>query len=114
MTQAAPNPQEAPQKQPDSQNSEPKSEGNDKAPLKTKKFNPRLAIPLGLAIGAIGYSIWTIVPKPPETILHVSGRLESDETDIGAKTSGRVVIPFSNLNIAIALIHKADIYIAAS
>ncbi|MEE3719755.1 HlyD family efflux transporter periplasmic adaptor subunit [Tumidithrix elongata RA019] len=91
MTQAAPNPQEAPQKQPDSQNSEPKSEGNDKAPPKTKKFNPRLAIPLGLAIGAIGYGIWTILPKPPETILHVSGRLESDETDIGAKTGGRVV-----------------------
>jgi HlyD family secretion protein len=30
------------------------------------------------------------LPKPPETILRVSGRLESDETDIGAKTGGRI------------------------
>ncbi|NJL42832.1 MAG: HlyD family secretion protein [Pseudanabaena sp. SU_2_4] len=91
MSQAAPNPPEAPQKQPDSQNFERISEHAEKTPQKApKKFNPRLAIPLGLAIGAIGYGIWTILPKPPETILRVSGRLESDETDIGAKTGGRV------------------------
>lgn len=94
MKQATPTPPEAPQKQPDSQNSEHISEHTEhveKFPKKTpNKFNPRLLIPLGLAIGAIGYGIWTILPKPPETILRVSGRLESDETDIGAKTGGRI------------------------
>ncbi len=57
---------------------------------KPKKFNPRLLIPVGLAIGGISYGIWTILPKPPETILRVSGRLEVDEVDIGAKTAGRI------------------------
>ncbi len=87
MTQAAPNPSEATQKQPDSSNSEQQVNQSQNSP---KKFNPRLAIPLVLVIGAIGYGIWTILPKPAETVLHISGRLESDETDIGAKTSGRV------------------------
>ncbi|NUN67463.1 HlyD family efflux transporter periplasmic adaptor subunit (plasmid) [Pseudanabaena biceps] len=81
MTHTAPNSSEAAQTQPDSQNP-------------PKKFNPRLAIPIVLVIGAIGYGIWTILPKPAETILHISGRLESDETDIGAKTGGRVAAIF--------------------
>ncbi len=83
MSQAAPNSPEAAQQQPVSLESEQTTKNK-------KKFNPRLAIPLVLVIGAIGYGLWTILPKPAETILHVSGRLESDETDIGAKTSGRV------------------------
>lgn len=81
MTHTAPNSSEATQTQPDSQNP-------------PKKFNPRLAIPIVLVIGAIGYGIWTILPKPAETVLHISGRLESDETDIGAKTGGRVAAIF--------------------
>jgi HlyD family secretion protein len=89
MTQTVPNSTESPQNQPlpDSPNPE--------TPAKTpKKFNPRLLIPAGLAIAALGYGIWTILPKPPETILRVSGRLEVDEADIGAKTGGRVVAIF--------------------
>ncbi|PZV15659.1 MAG: hypothetical protein DCF20_09745 [Pseudanabaena sp.] len=89
MAQAAPNSSEATQIQPDSHNSERSTViPNSNSPK--KKFNPRLAIPIVLAIGAIGYGIWTILPKPAETVLHISGRLESDETDIGAKTGGRV------------------------
>lgn len=72
MTHTAPNSSEATQTQPDSQNP-------------PKKFNPRLAIPIVLVIGAIGYGIWTILPKPAETVLHISGRLESDETDIAIR-----------------------------
>lgn len=55
------------------------------------KFNRRLLIPIGLATVAIGYGVWLILPRPAETVLHISGRLESDETDIGAKTGGRIV-----------------------
>jgi HlyD family secretion protein len=86
MSQAAPNSPDAAQQQPTS----PESEQTIHQPH-PKKFNPRLIIPLVLVIGAIGYGVWTILPKPAETVLHVSGRLESDETDIGAKTGGRVV-----------------------
>jgi len=89
MTQTVPNSTESPQNQPLPDSPTPET------PAKTpKKFNPRLLIPAGLAIAAIGYGIWTILPKPPETILRVSGRLEVDEADIGAKTGGRVVAIF--------------------
>lgn len=89
MTQTVPNSTESPQNQPLPDSPTPET------PAKTpKKFNPRLLIPAGLAIAAIGYGIWTILPKPPETILRVSGRLEVDEADIGAKTGGRVVTIF--------------------
>jgi len=89
MTQTVPNSTESSQNQPLPDSPTPET------PAKTpKKFNPRLLIPAGLAIAALGYGIWTILPKPPETILRVSGRLEVDEADIGAKTGGRVVAIF--------------------
>jgi HlyD family secretion protein len=89
MTQTVPNSTESPQNQPLPDSPTPET------PAKTpKKFNPRLLIPAGLAIAALGYGIWTILPKPPETILRVSGRLEVDEADIGTKTGGRVVAIF--------------------
>jgi HlyD family secretion protein len=87
MTQTAPTPSEATQPQPDSPNA---AHTDHKSPNPLKKFNPRLAIPVVLVVGAIAYGVWKILPKPPQTILHVSGRLESDETDIGAKTGGRI------------------------
>ena len=62
------------------------------APLATPKhkFNPRLLLPLG-AILAAGYFGWQyFAPKPAATFIQVSGRIEADETDIGAKTGGRV------------------------
>ncbi|PSB18312.1 hypothetical protein C7B65_15545 [Phormidesmis priestleyi ULC007] len=51
---------------------------------------PLLVIPIGLAIAAIGYGVWRLMPHPEPTTLHLSGRIEGYETDIGAKTGGRV------------------------
>ncbi len=54
------------------------------------KFNPRLLISIA-AIVAAGYLGWQyFAPKPAITFIPVSGRIEADETDIGAKTGGRV------------------------
>jgi HlyD family secretion protein len=54
------------------------------------KFNPRLLISVG-AIVAAGYLGWQyFAPQPAATFIQVSGRIEADETDIGAKTGGRV------------------------
>jgi HlyD family secretion protein len=54
------------------------------------KFNPRLLIPIG-AILVAGYFGWQyFAPKPAPKFIQVSGRIEADETDIGAKTGGRV------------------------
>jgi HlyD family secretion protein len=58
------------------------------------KFNPRLLIPIGAIIVA-GYFGWQyFAPKPAATFIQVSGRIEADETDIGAKTGGRVTAIF--------------------
>lgn len=55
-----------------------------------RQFNPRLLLPLAVVIAA-GYLGWRhFAPVPPATVLNVSGRIEADETDIGAKTGGRV------------------------
>jgi HlyD family secretion protein len=57
---------------------------------KTGKFNPRLLIGVA-AIVAAGYVGWRqFGPAPVPTAIRVSGRVEADETDIGAKTGGRV------------------------
>lgn len=58
--------------------------------VKKKKFNPRILV--GVAtLATIGYFGWRqLVPPPASTVLKVSGRIEADETDIGAKTGGRV------------------------
>lgn len=55
-----------------------------------RKFNPRLLLPVAAAI-AIAYLGWRhFAPVSAPTVLSVSGRIEADETDIGAKTGGRV------------------------
>jgi HlyD family secretion protein len=46
---------------------------------------------LGVAIAALGYAAWSYFSRTPETVLQFSGRLETDETDIGAKTAGRII-----------------------
>jgi HlyD family secretion protein len=88
MTQPIPNPQtlSQPESKPGS-----KPELSSPKPKSSHQFNPQLLIPVGIAIAAIGYGIWTLLPKPAETLLRLSGRLESDETEIGAKTGGRVI-----------------------
>jgi len=59
-------------------------------PQSRRKFKPVLLIPIGLAISGLGYATWQFLPKPEATTLRLSGRIEADETDIGAKTGGRV------------------------
>lgn len=59
-------------------------------PKARRKPNPRLLILAGVAIVGAGYGIWQVLPRPEATTLRLSGRIEADETDIGAKTGGRV------------------------
>ncbi len=55
-----------------------------------RHFNPRLLLPIA-AILAAGYFGWQyFAPKPVAKFIQVSGRIEADETDIGAKTGGRI------------------------
>lgn len=52
---------------------------------------PRLLIPIGLvAIAGISAAIWYVLARPAGHDLRVSGRLEGYETDVGAKTGGRI------------------------
>jgi len=55
-----------------------------------RKFNPRILVGVA-AVAVAGYWGWQqLVPPAPPTVLKVSGRIEADETDIGAKTGGRI------------------------
>lgn len=56
----------------------------------SRKSKRVLIIPAVLAIAGIGFATWQFLPKPAATTLPLSGRIEADETDIGAKTAGRV------------------------
>ena len=57
---------------------------------KRRKFNPKLLIPIVLI--ALGFVAWRwFTPQESGDILKISGRVEADETDIGAKTGGRIV-----------------------
>ncbi|MGI0492572.1 HlyD family secretion protein [Alkalinema pantanalense CENA528] len=60
-------------------------------PQKSHRPNPRVLI-LGIAaIGVAGYFAWQAWgPKPEITAVVLSGRIESDETDIQAKNGGQV------------------------
>lgn len=55
-----------------------------------RKFDPRILLGVA-ALATAGYLGWRqFAPVPAPTFLSVSGRIEADETDIGAKTGGRV------------------------
>lgn len=55
-----------------------------------RKFNPRILLGV-VAVAALGYWGWRqAFPPTVPALLTVSGRIETDETDIGAKTGGRV------------------------
>ncbi len=47
-------------------------------------------LPALIAIAGIGFATWRFFPRAAATTLPLSGRIEADETDIGAKTAGRV------------------------
>ncbi|WP_019499831.1 HlyD family secretion protein [Pseudanabaena sp. PCC 6802] len=56
-----------------------------------RKSPPRLLIPLGiLAIAGAGFAAWSLLKPPADRGLHASGRLEGYETDVAAKTGGRI------------------------
>jgi HlyD family secretion protein len=55
-----------------------------------QKFNPRILIG-GITLAILAYFGWRqLAPPPTSTVLRISGRIEADETDLGAKTGGRV------------------------
>ncbi len=55
-----------------------------------RRPDPRILLLIG-GLSAAGYFGWRYFATPPSTnLLQVSGRIEADETDIGAKTGGRV------------------------
>lgn len=55
------------------------------------KLSPRILIPLGLLLIGVGVSAWYFLSSSSQAeALRVTGRLEADETDIGAKVPGRV------------------------
>ncbi len=56
----------------------------------SQKSKRVLIIPAVFAIVGIGFATWHFLPKPEATTLPLSGRIEADETDIGAKTAGRI------------------------
>ena len=56
----------------------------------TRRSKKVFIIPAVLAIVGIGVATWRFFPKAEVTTLPLSGRIEADETDIGAKTAGRV------------------------
>jgi HlyD family secretion protein len=74
---------------PGSTESPPSSPGQ--ASKKRRRLNPRLLAVGGVvAIAAIGTAIWYFLSRPIDHDLQVSGRIEGYETDVGAKTGGRV------------------------
>ena len=66
--------------------------GSASLPAKRQhKLNPRLLILFGvLAIAGVSTVIWYFLARPSDHNLHLSGRIEGYETDVGAKTGGRV------------------------
>lgn len=56
----------------------------------SRRFNPRLLIPIGLAVVGIGAGLWYWLSRPDSANITLSGRLEGYETDIGTKVPGRV------------------------
>ena len=76
----------------DRQIADPEGTISSEAPLaKPKhKFDPRLLLPIGAILAASYFGWQYFAPKPTAKFIQVSGRIEADETDIGAKTGGRV------------------------
>lgn len=65
--------------------------GAETLPSKAHKSRAKLLIPAGIvAIAAVAGSIWYFLARPIDTGLRLSGRIEGYETDVGAKTGGRV------------------------
>jgi HlyD family secretion protein len=59
-------------------------------PQDRKKLSAKLLIPLGLLIAGVAGGFWYFSRTPQVQPLEVSGRIEGYETDIGAKSAGRI------------------------
>jgi HlyD family secretion protein len=60
-------------------------------PAKRRQFKSRLWIPVGvIAIAGTSLALWYFLSRPANQDLRLSGRIEGYETDVGAKTGGRV------------------------
>jgi HlyD family secretion protein len=55
-----------------------------------RKVTVKLLIPLGLLIAGVAGSVWYFSQTPQNQALELSGRIEGYETDISAKTAGRI------------------------
>ncbi|MBW4440562.1 MAG: HlyD family efflux transporter periplasmic adaptor subunit [Plectolyngbya sp. WJT66-NPBG17] len=55
-----------------------------------RRSRKKLIIPGLIAIAGIGFATWRFLPRPEAMTLPLSGRIEANETDIGAKTAGRI------------------------
>ena len=65
----------------------------EEVPKSKRKFNPRILIPIALLIigGGLGLRSWLNARAENDTgALRLSGRIEGYETNVGAKTAGRV------------------------
>jgi HlyD family secretion protein len=83
MTQLAPaNPQNSPEP------SHTSPAANSPKSLRPK--NLRWLIPIGLLLVGLGFGIRAWLPQPREHELELSGRIEGYESDLGAKTGGRI------------------------
>ena len=76
--------------------SSPKSASPDPTPPEVpsskpkRRLNPRLLLLIGVLVAA-GYFSWRFfAAQSAAHLLQMSGRIEADETDIGAKTGGRI------------------------
>ncbi len=78
---------------PDSENSDspasqkPDGKSGQKANLKKKL---RLLIPLALLLVAAGFGLRYWLTRPDDSVIQLSGRIESYESDLGAKVGGQV------------------------
>ncbi len=78
---------------PDSKQAEPPSgqktgqKAEEKGGLKKKL---RLLIPLGLLVVAAGFGLYYWLSRPDDDAIALSGRIESYESDLGAKVGGKI------------------------
>lgn len=62
----------------------------DPSPAK-RRPNPKILVAIA-GVAVLGYFAWRqVMPQAPADVLLVTGRIESDETEIDAKTGGRVI-----------------------